>query len=867
MNVPTLIMLLPVLLPLIAMTPVLDVDPHVKVTPLIHGNLFKKLGLVYVGSAYGHLVVPIHLKELRQHRHELDLINKHVQHLDENTANPYTNKSVLSSSMKKKVKWMKFWVNHTVSECLVRLDDALASFSENVTMLEGNRPRRAVNYVEFPFRGKRQVIVGAIGAGLGAAITGIISKYEQDKLVKVMNQRQQVIIAQLEKDEVSIHQNSEDIHRLNQTVGNLIMAIYRLSEFANNTNYVTLTLTTTYSVTETVKTVDSVLDALESARSGKFNIRLGKTQSLKKALNSLAIQGMTDGRILGITNLMDLQHAESSYMVDFDEEIVYTIAHIQMPNPQSYLTLYSYQGSPIAINPKSRIYAEVNHKGYVAIAQDNSNYQEWDEETLKQCKQYHNTWYCPDTVRYQRKRTSCLTGLYDSNSKVVHELCPISLVHSVSLARQINESAYIITETEKTDMTITCANSKTKVPIQGTVILELRPGCVASTDNLVINHPNIVAEVTVESKLIAAPIELSIPEDEVEEFLGSAEELIALVGQKVNLKMVKSLMKFKQDIKKASSWSIMKWFAGWTPESLLSHIVTWIFMAILCIAIYYTGKCALTSYCRRRRYRKNGYDSPYDMPGQSPPEAVSFHSNNPERVNLPSPRVIDAKGNTVEPSTNNQFKAILMEDTGVSNEVRKALTEDTNVLLPKVANDQTKLAPKHKMVLSRSGWKLTEISPPEDSGMESLPSDFQESPRDVTPLIAAHRVVHVGYLDPDRDRMMKNALDTNPRIEWFRQNPGVLPNEIHDLEMEALTTYPFTSIIKQCPPDPQTGLIDANRVSKFLGKRRQLRIKYFQSATHAEKQAMEKKEHQKYTEYRGERTIPNISNAINPALL
>ena len=89
------------------------------------------------------------------------------------------------------------------------------------------------------------MIVGAIGAGLGAAITGIISKYEQDKLVKVMNQWQEVIIAQLEKDEVSIHQKSEDIHRLNQTIGNLIMAIYWLSEFANNTKYITLTLTTT----------------------------------------------------------------------------------------------------------------------------------------------------------------------------------------------------------------------------------------------------------------------------------------------------------------------------------------------------------------------------------------------------------------------------------------------------------------------------------------------------------------------------------------------------------------------------------------------------------------------------------------------
>ena len=65
---------------------------------------------------------------------------------------------------------------------------------------------------------------------------------------------------------------------------------------------------------------------------------------------------------------------------------------------------------------------------------------------------------------------------------------------------------------------------------------------------------------------------------------------------------------------------------------------------------------------------------------------------------------------------------------------------------------------------------------------------------------------------------MTNALDTNPNITWFQQNPGCLPNEIHDLEMEALTTYPFTSIINQCPPDRQTGLIDANRVSKFWEK-------------------------------------------------
>ena len=46
----------------------------------------------------------------------------------------------------------------------------------------------------------------------------------------------------------------------------------------------------------------------------------------------------------------------------------------------------------------------------------------------------------------------------------------------------------------------------------------------------------------------------------------------------------------------------------------------------------------------------------------------------------------------------------------------------------------------------------------------------------------------------------------------------------------AFTTYPFTSLIEQCPPDPLTGLIDLARVAKFLGKRRKLRIFYFKTA-------------------------------------
>ena len=60
-----------------------------------------------------------------------------------------------------------------------------------------------------------------------------------------------------------------------------------------------------------------------------------------------------------------------------------------------------------------------------------------------------------------------------------------------------------------------------------------------------ITQPKIVAETTVEAKLITTPLEIVTSSNSVEEFLSAADELIALVGQKVNMKMVKSLIKFK----------------------------------------------------------------------------------------------------------------------------------------------------------------------------------------------------------------------------------------------------------------------------------------------------------------------------------
>ena len=78
--------------------------------------------------------------------------------------------------------------------------------------------------------------------------------------------------------------------------------------------------------------------------------------------------------------------------------------------------------------------------------------------------------------------------------------------------------------------------------------------------------------------------------------------------------------------------------------------------------------------------------------------------------------------------------------------------------------------------------------------------------------------------------------------------PGQQPPGYDDVELECRTTFPFTSVMENCPPDAN-GVIDPNRVAKFLKKRRQIRMAYMEGATPSQRHTMELREFQKYREY------------------
>ena len=883
-------------LPLVAMA---AVDDLVQITPMSHGNIFTVVGHIYTGSRDGHIIIPFNLKTLRERRNQLDAINKHIQSLNENMVypsnDPKKKKLVLNNKNRRAIAWMKYWINQTVSENLVKIDDTLFSFTKNGTHLDDNDRRRRASPLapELPVRRvKRQLIVGTIGAALGATIAGIVSKYNEDKLLHILDQKQKVIVSQLEENAVKIAQTSEDMIRLNQTVGKVIRAMYRLENQVNSTNFIAMTLTTTYSVTETVKQINHIISALDDARSGHFNTGLAKSHFLKNALLDLERQGLADGRTLGVSSMLDLNHLETSYLVDFDREKVFTIPHVPLVRASAYLTLYEYVGSPIQVKEEKKVFAEIEASGYLALAKDNSQYQEWTEESLKKCQKFRKVFYCPDNVRYMRARASCLTALYDGNSKIAHQLCPMNLVNQISKAVQLNESSYLITETQPQNMVVSCGDKKRKYPIQGTITLTMARSCVASTSNIVIEHPPMAAEVTLESRMVTTPLDFTemIEEVESEDFIQTAEDMMTHVGQKIPIQMVRTITKINKNLGVADHFqSIGTWLLSYSPGSFGSIVTSLAILAVTIIIIYKCSPCCLqmikSQLCRKQ-------NNNYPTPGNNYYEENQVNQRKVANHQLPElPRVTEGEGDVHihAPTSAQQTERLVIYRTPTTSPMEKSSQNPTPRCDPVmvVGPGGEEIHPTHcRLALAQNDtgvdssikeyWtqELSEnptsytcspppVSSPNENGIER--KDFQDiteanKKRSLIQRMKTYKKAvehhHGGFnlhglraavsdepnldektLSDLMDMFLKENLDLMG-IPLLKESPEF--GTFAEAELNSIQTYPFRRASKNVTPDPVTGVQNLKQVEKFLKKNGKQRETFLANATYEQEATLKR---------------------------
>ena len=780
-----LVMWIPLVVPMIVD---LNVEAEVKLTKIKHGNLFKDVGHVYSQAKDAHLIIPIDLKELEDRNNALASIRRSVLAMDENkripSNDPRSAPYLFNSKTRRSLQWMKKWTNESITNGLDRLEETLKSFDPNITMIGdlGGRRRRGVTHHD---REKRQIVVGTIGVVAGGLIAGLVNKYETDRLVHVLKQRQDVIAHQIEADQIRIHQNAKDLERLNKTVGAVVNAVWKMENLMNNTNYVTMSLMTTYSVTEVVSKSNAIMDALEDARSGTFNINLCETAGLKNGITELQRQGLKHGRSLAVRSLFDLTHLAVSYLIDFVKKKVYLVVHCPLVITNDYMVLYQYQGSALLLTNNTDIYVEIEvDNQYLALTQDNALYNEWTDASLKDCQKLQNVYFCPGTIQYKRSRESCLTGLYDGNNRIVKEQCPLIMTNHVSTVTQLNASTYMLTETTASELVVDCDENRRRYPIKGTYLLSLNPGCVASTRQVVITRPKLEAEVTTKTKFLNNPLDLSdlIDHDKLHQFLELAHNFLGTVGKHVPVKAVTSLLHFQTDYAQANRYTLSQWITSLKPGSLLHTIVIAFILVVVGVICIKCCPC-LVRQIQQRRQKARGR----------------------ERIEMPTrPR------NQISDAVRDANNQILIRQGSARYKARTALSPDDTL-----------------------GQRLICSPPPIGNWSEGhQPEDKKEDG------ITREEFADIRQSLGNRAYSQSEKQETASKAEELgisEQQLEQLQRMTDDAEFESVCRYPFISMMSVVPIEPEIGLPSPTTTQKHLKTIRKQRKKHLDGLTSTER--------------------------------
>ena len=161
-----------------------------------HGALWHSMGQLKTSTSYAHLHIPIKTTALKQRQQFMTAINARFQLLQIPDDWPTDQRQLARTRLRD----LKRFVSRTTSDTVERIAEAI----------------EAVHPLS-PGREKRQVLLPLIA--IGATLAGVVAEgFTHSTVNHVIEGSQDVLSHTVEQDLIHIHDNQQDIKRLNQTI-------------------------------------------------------------------------------------------------------------------------------------------------------------------------------------------------------------------------------------------------------------------------------------------------------------------------------------------------------------------------------------------------------------------------------------------------------------------------------------------------------------------------------------------------------------------------------------------------------------------------------------------------------------------------
>ena len=546
------------------------------------GSVFTRVGTIYTGLAYGHIILRYNFTSISWRTRKLEEVNVQFQ----NMIGP----KEATGSDRYFLKWSKFWMQHRVKDTIEKIEEA-------VQVLR-NRPKT---------RQKRQLLVGLAGATIGTIAGSIITEFSANSVHDVVKNKQNVLVATVKDNLVRINQEERDMKNLKKSMEWLLKNSREYILEQKRKTYGIGHLQTIFTIQQTTQSMQDAMNTLEAARLGEFNPSMADHEGLINALKQLRSKAVSKGYEPAAQASMDLKHLPCSTYVD--DDLLHLIIHVPLYQSHLDLDLFRYVDHPVK-QLAPNLYASMDMDGqptFLGVNRDESKYKEFSNDDLQLCYHLNRRYFCPDLSLYSKQRPQCLWALYKNHEKQIRAYCKIALTAMAIRAVRVDEVRWMITDTApNNELAMVCNNEvPERQTINGTEMVTIPKGCQVTTNHITIDHPEYEPDIVIEGLVINDAISFDewIEPEKQTKFVENAQEMLARVGQKVSWNEINTLTEFNAKMTKAElttpNWGFSG-LTGWLTHAL-APVITVIFAMMTC---YVMIKLAIPICHRLRRQHR-----------------------------------------------------------------------------------------------------------------------------------------------------------------------------------------------------------------------------------------------------------------------
>ena len=560
--------------------------------------LFTLMGRTAMKTAYGHMVVPLGIKNLKKAFDILaDMLSAVNSALSWSLEN-YKHKQKSLELLRKKVDILHHLSIKTGQRTHFEKWDDANEF--NITLFEEfednhsawrpstSAPRTISTTTEPILRRKRDMADDKIETLPGFGLN-LFPKSQLEEIWKEANKEDDEpsihVTTKVDASTLRIHNIAEHITKVNKVLKTLINTARDVQDKKPKNIILNEVDTLTHQIQGEI---DLFLGGVSRLLDRQFGVTLADPDKLQKWYDTLSGKARTRGLQTVSEDAGIIFRSETSVIRTADGDLT-CIIHIPMYSGQ-LMHLYRYIDAPFLL-AQDVVATIKSEKEFLAIDSTGTLGKEMSLADLANCKVVNRIYHCgSENVLQKNLKQLCLYNLYHQRVEGIEENCRVEISKTRSHAVQLSGSQFRILVTSPTRLTRACKSGDTKVEtLNGVNTVTLDEECpkASTPDHLFVRNPDLLSS----QQLIALPLIEKATEwiESIEEKFKQVdlEEIFENINEDFDRTV--TIQTFRDRINNASYRSFRKmleWASFGTSGFIIFTLVTWVFRKLFLLAFW-----------------------------------------------------------------------------------------------------------------------------------------------------------------------------------------------------------------------------------------------------------------------------------------